>query len=1098
MSKRVIRGAIALSLGLFGAVPAVAVVATPAAAATSASAAGASQSVIVVLKHQYSYPETSAGITQRVAAADTAQAPVMASLRSGHASNVTQLHVIDAVTATVTPAEKAALADNANVAEVVPNAVIKGPAPVTATPLKSAAAAALAPGTCPAPGKVQLNPEGVELVHAVSGNPAEPTARQLGFTGAGVRVGDIAVGIDPDETELIRPDGQHVIAEYKDFTGEGTAVQGGEDLESYLDDSVMAAQGRLVYDLHDYTPSMPAGCDIRLQGVAPGMSLYAYKVYGNDDMTTTSAFLEAIDYAVDVDHVNVLNEEGGSFPFPDTSQDLIKQANAAAMAAGVTITSPSYDAGPESTIWSPSSQPGVISVGASTAFRSYAQDDIGEYSQVDARGWVSDNISSLSSGGSTESGRTIDVVAPGDLDWIACEAGTVACGNTNLTVEGGTSEAGPITAAVAALVIQAYRSTHHAATPSAALVRDIISSSADDLGMPGSEQGSGLVDAYRAVKAAMAASGGTAARSAPGPALVASTQQLAAIGNPGASSQMSFQLSNDGTKTANVSLGARTLGPATVVATKTIERTASSTDQVFQFTLAHSASELTADIATPGGPDSNPVAISLVNPKGQLTAYSLPQGTGNHGQVEVRDPAAGTWEADISTSSGSYAGPVYVQITTAQMQNWGSVSPRSVRLAPGASRTVTVSGRFPSAPGDQSVSVTMGAAGWGGSSLPVTLRSLVPITDGTGHFSATLVGGNGRGEVPAQTFFYNVDVPGGKPALDVQTKLAGNNNDPYYEYLIDPQGEAVAEASNQVLTGSDTFTGEPGARLHVLSPQAGRWTIIITFTNPVNGNALETGLSGTVSFAPITAAVKGLPDSDAVTLAQGTSRTVTVTIRNNGDAAESYFLDGRLDTDTTMPLTSITPSTSLTLPQADTAEIPQWIVPTDTTSLAASAVSSAPTTFDFAPWNGEPDTGATVNGDDASASITAPPGTVLTQGDWDIVPQQVGPFGAAGAPASTTSLALTATTPAFDPGLTASTGDLWEQGAAAAAAFKPVLVQPGQTVTLQAVITPTASAGSVVRGTLYLDDSSAVTNDGPSPSGDQLEAIPYVYKAGLP
>jgi len=298
-----------------------------------------------------------------------------------------------------------------------------------------------------------------------------------------------------------------------------------------------------------------------------------------------------------------------------------------------------------------------------------------------------------------------------------------------------------------------------------------------------------------------------------------------------------------------------------------------------------------------------------------------------------------------------------------------------------------------------------------------------------------------------------------------------------------------------VLTGSATFTGEPGARLHVLSPQAGRWTIIITFTNPVNGNALQTGLSGTVSFAPIAAAVAGLPNSAGATLAKGTAHTVTVTIRNDGDATESYFLDGRLDSLATVPLTSITPST-LSLPESDTGTIPQWIVPTDTTSLAASAVSSAPTTFDFAPWNGEPDTGATVSGDDASASISAAPGASLTQGDWDIVPQQVGPFGAAGAPKSTTSLALTATTLAFDPGLTTSTGDLWEQGTAARAAFAPVLVAPGTTVTLKATITPTASAGSVVRGVLYLDDSSAVTNDGPSPSGDQLEAIPYEYKVG--
>ena len=50
---------------------------------------------------------------------------------------------------------------------------------------------------------------------------------------------------------------------------------------------------------------------------------------------------------------------------------------------------------------------------------------------------------------------------------------------------------------------------------------------------------------------------------------------------------------------------------------------------------------LTADVADPGGPDSNPVAISLVNPKGQIVAYSLPQGTGDHGQVEVRTAAGG-------------------------------------------------------------------------------------------------------------------------------------------------------------------------------------------------------------------------------------------------------------------------------------------------------------------------------------------------------------------------------------------------------------------------------------------------------------------------
>jgi hypothetical protein len=1092
--NRIVPVMTAFSLVLFGTTSVVAAAdAAPAQAVLSASpAAGPDESVIVVLKHQYSFPDTAAGTQQRDAAAQAAQAPVMASLRHSEATHLTQLHVLDAVVATVSPAEESALAASSSVAEVVPNAEFRAPPLPAAQSAQAAASLALAPGVCPAQGTVQLDPEGVELVHAVSSDPSTPTARSLGFTGAGVTVGDMAVGIDPDEPEMIRPDGQDVIAVYKDFTGEGTTVQGPEDLESYLDDSIMAAQGQQVYDLHDYTPSMPQGCDIRLQGIAPGITIDAYKSYGDDDMTTLSSFLETIDYAVDVNHVNILNEEGGWFPFPDdAAEDMMKEANDAAMAAGVTITSPSYDAGPENTIWSPSSEPGVISVGASTAFRSYAQDDIGEYNQVDADGWVSDNISSLSSGGANEEGGSIDVVAPGDLDWVACQGDTPACGSGPIVVSGGTSESGPLTAAVAALVIQAYRSTHHGANPSVSLVRDIISSSADDLGMPGSEQGSGLVDAYRAVKAAMAAQGPA------GPALVASTQQLDATGWPGAPVSMSFQLTNDGNRPADVSLATRAQGAATTVFADTLQRTDSSTDQIVHFALPSGAAMLTADVADPGGPDSNPVALSLVNPQGQLAAFSLPQGTGDHGQVEVRQPTAGTWTADVSTPYGPYSGPVYVQVTTSPMPGWGSVSPSHVTLAAGATTTVTLSGRFPGAPGDESASVSMSAPGWGDSSLPVTLRSLVPIVNGVGHFSTTLVGGNGRGGVPAQTFFYYFDVPAGQPALDVQATLGGDNDDPFYGYLVDPQGSAVAMASNQVVseTPSGPVTvGEPGARLHTLSPPSGLWTLILTFTNPVTGNALQTPLSGTVSFVPVTPRVQGLPDSTATTLTQGSQYVAKVTVHNDGDSAEAYFLDGRLDQATSMALTPITPATNLAMPLPDTAPEPQWIVPTDTIALTATATSSAPTTFDFSPYNGDPDTGATVSGDDASATITAPAGTFLTQGDWDIDPQQIGPFGASGAAPSTTTLTLTATTPAFDPALTSSTGDLWEQGAAAA--FTPVIVQPGQTATLYAMITPTAAKGSVVRGVLYLDDSSAVTNDGPSPSGDQLAAIPYTYAVG--
>ena len=244
--------------------------------------------------------------------------------------------------------------------------------------------------------------------------------------GTGIKVGLIYDGIDPNNPDLIRKDGQHVITDYQSFSGEdpGGPTSG---LAMYFA-GLIAAQGNEVYDLSKYVNKahpLPAGCTIKIEGIAPGASLAELNPFGNDQAVFNSEIVQAIQYAVTVDHVNVLVAPFGGAPVPNTENDPAALADQAAIAAGVVVVSVTGDNGPSGTnIESPGGVPGVIGVGATTSFQVYRQTDLNGPT-LGTSGWESDNISADSTTGVNEYGpRTMAVVAPGDSLWGLCGTDT--------------------------------------------------------------------------------------------------------------------------------------------------------------------------------------------------------------------------------------------------------------------------------------------------------------------------------------------------------------------------------------------------------------------------------------------------------------------------------------------------------------------------------------------------------------------------------------------------------------------------------------------------------------------------------------------------
>ncbi|MCL4393574.1 MAG: S8 family peptidase [Chloroflexi bacterium] len=284
-----------------------------------------------------------------------------------------------------------------------------------------------------------------------------PSVWQQGVTGKGIKVGIVDTGIDPSH-----PDFAGRIALMKDFTGEGPNDNHGH--------------GTHVAGIVGGSGAASGG---KYKGVAPECLYYTAKVLRADGSGSTSDVIAGVEWAVQ-QGVQAINLSLGSDGACDGT-DALSVTCDAAVGRGVAICVAAGNAGPaSSTVGSPGCARNVITIGATSK---------------------SDQVADFSSRGPTSDNRIKpDVCFPG-VSIVSCRATGTTMGtpvNASYTTASGTSMATPHATGSCALLLQANP------TLSPQQVKDLLMSTAKDLGVPANVEGDGRAQVYAAYQKAIA------------------------------------------------------------------------------------------------------------------------------------------------------------------------------------------------------------------------------------------------------------------------------------------------------------------------------------------------------------------------------------------------------------------------------------------------------------------------------------------------------------------------------------------------------------------------------------------------------------------
>jgi len=940
---------------------------------------GKQENVVVVFDDQLTnLPANSAHRSTREATAASMQAPLVAQLKQVGATGITALSLLNAVAATMPTAEAQALSHTQGVKEVVPDGTIIIGDATSATPTvaasqvqKQAIPAAAADGQqlCnTSPSAPLVEPEALTSIHDASSNPDNRDEASAIATGQGVVIGNVDADSLAGNPNMIRPDGQHVIID---------APNPNENVysdEFNGDVSTMAAQGTVTYTYASQLPysNLPANCSFRIVGDATGASLLTTGAFSDTNsqgqiVAPESQVIAGLQQAVN-EGVNVVSESYGFGALPGANDDLLVPTNDAMVQAGVVVVESAGDSGSSGTVEAPADDPNVIDAGGTNDLRLLAQAD--GYT----KGWEDDNMTTLSSGGTTPFGDVVDLVAPGYLALAAAGVGQVPPLPTEAF--GGTSQSAPFISGAAADVIQAYRDTHGGATPTPAQVKKILTSTATDIGAEADQQGAGLLNVYAAVEAARQMPGTSQTQSS-APELVDSPTQLDVQGQGGSTVSSSVTLYNASSNPELLTGTYRALGRERSLGSPVTENVSAPSSSApipaqgataaapVKFFVPPGTSVLDADMRWPDptNSDDNILTFLLTDPAGKLAQLSYDYGAANGPNMSpdiqhstVEHPMAGTWTAQILWANGRghvqtapdapgpYPGTVTFQASGQNFTTSRASGP--VIIPPRSSVSVPLRVALPRTPGDAPESVQFAGLNGLESSVPIARRTLVPSAGGS--FGATLTSSVSRGPGQVKTFY--VDVPPGEKDLDVSFSAPDHAaDDPVYYYLFSPADlePAVTESGNIDVTATDT-TPTPGnptgnASLIAPDPQPGLWEIDVMQGATTDGTEFSQTVTGVVGYnqlAPVTET--NLPTSASTTIGSGSSVPITVTVTNTTNHVGYFELQPSVN-----DITAGNTTTPEELAPGATGTLTATLSPT---AAAGSAVTGVLSVIDSTDW----------------------------------------------------------------------------------------------------------------------------------------------------